>query len=528
MATAKNGNHECQKESECPDTLIARLLERQRELEEENAWLRERNNLLQAILFGRRTEKRAKSEDPALQPLLFQEEPATDQSVEETVPPVPTKVSEHTRGKPGRRPLPADLPRVDVFHDLLDSEKTCACGCSLTRIGEEISERLDIIPAKIQVVRHIRYKYACRGCEGTDSGETGAVRTAELPPQIIPQGIVTAGLLAHVAVSKFVDALPLYRQEQQFLRLGLDISRGTLANWMLLVGMACSRLFDLLLEDILAGPVINMDETEVQVLREPGRANTAKSYMWVCRGGPPDKPGVIFRYEPTRSGSVPTELLRTYQGYLQTDGYIGYEAIGLRPGIRHLGCWAHVRRKFVEVTKGTRGSHKKGVADEVLNHIGGLYRIEAESAPLSPEARQALRQELAWPVLEKIKTILDERSMTTPPKSLLGKAISYALNQWPLLTVYLEDGRLSPDNNLAENAIRPFAVGRKNWLFSGSPRGAHASAILYSLIETAKANDIEPYQYLRFLFSEVPLAKTDAELRVLLPQHLDRTRLQTQ
>ena len=396
-------------------------------------------------------------------------------------------------------------------------------------IGQDESERLDIVPAKIQVKKTIRLKYALACDCPTGIGAAGEVRIAPAPAELIPHGIATAGLVAHVVTAKFVDAIPLYRQEQQLMRLGLDINRNTLCNWVLLAAGACMRLLELLMDEILSGNIVNMDETRVQVLREPGRSNTAESYMWVIRGGHPDRPGIIFRYDPSRGAHVPKELLRNYRGFLQTDGYIGYEAIGEREGIRHLGCWAHARRKFVEVVKGTKGCIKSGIAQEIIDLISKLYMVEAKADEknLSPQDRKSLRMEESKPVLEEIKKILDVRKKSTPPRSLLGKAITYALNQWSRLIVYCEDGNLRPDNNLAENAVRPFAVGRKNWLFSGSPRGATGSACLYSLIETAKANSIEPYRYLRLIFTELPKATSDEQIKSLLPQYLDRSRLES-
>jgi len=482
--------------------------------------LEQRIRLLNLIIYGPKSEKKPRT-GQAQQLSLFDEaeqaeEEQKPQTFEEACAPA------HTRRKRGRRPIPADLPRVEIVHDLPESEKVCPCGAVLVRIGEEVSEKLDIVPAKIQVIRHIRPKYACRTCEGVeDDGPT--VKTAPMPPQIIPQGIVSPGLLAHVAVAKYADALPLYRQEDQFMRLGLDISRGTLAGWMIRAARACEPLIDMIIEEIRSGPIVNMDETTVQVLREPDRANTAKSYMWVARGGTPGKPAVLFRYHPTRAGSVATDILGDFQGYLQTDGYSGYEALGEREGLCHLGCLAHVRRKFVEVEKSAGKKAKGGTAHAVLDLIGKLYAVErqAEKQKLKPEQIAALRAEKSGPILDKLKVLLSARVATTPPKSLLGKAIGYALKLWDRLVVYLEDGRLRPDNNLAENAIRPFAVGRKNWLFSGHPRGTDASATLYSLIETAKANGLEPYRYLRHLFEHLPAATTDAQRKALLPQHID-------
>lgn len=482
--------------------------------------LEQRIRLLNLIIYGPKSEKKPRTGQEQQLSLFDEAEQTAEEHKPQTFEEACAPAS--TRRKRGRRPIPADLPRVEIVHDLPESEKTCPCGRVLVRIGEEVSEKLDIVPAKIQVIRHIRPKYACRTCEGVeDDGPT--VKTAPIPPQIIPQGIVTPGLLAHIAVAKYADALPLYRQEDQFMRLGLDISRGTLAGWMIRVAKACDPLIDMMIEEIRSGPIVNMDETTVQVLAEPGRANTTKSYMWIARGGIPEKPVVLFRYHPTRAGSVAAEILGDFKGYLQTDGYSGYEALGEREGLRHLGCLAHVRRKFFEIEKSAGNKAKGGTAHAVLDLIGKLYSVEhqAEKQKLDSEQIKALRAEKSRPILDKLKALFDARIATTPPKSLLGRAIGYALKLWDRLVVYLEDGRLRPDNNLAENAIRPFAVGRKNWLFSGHPRGADASAAIYSLIETAKANGLEPYRYLRHLFEHLPAATTDAQRKALLPQHID-------
>jgi hypothetical protein len=235
----------------------------------------------------------------------------------------------------------------------------------------------------------------------------------------------------------------------------------------------------------------------------------------------------VYQYHPTRSGQVPKDYLGDYQGYIQTDGYSGYNALAAQPGIVHVGCWAHVRRKFYEVVqarqKNSCQKSKTGSGDVALSYIKRLYRIEAIARERNylPEQIQELRQEQAGPILEEFRTWLEKRFIQTPPKGLLGKAIAYALNQWDNLVRYMEDGRLRPDNNLAENAIRPFVVGRKNWLFSGHPRGAEASASLYSLIETAKANQLEPYLYFRFLFDRLPTATNTEDFNSLLPQYLD-------
>ena len=431
------------------------------------------------------------------------------------------EVAAHTRKKKGRKSIPAHLQRVEEVHDIPEEQKTCPCGCQLSKIGEEVSEKLDIIPQQIRVIRHVRIKYACRGCEGVeDDGPT--VKTAPMPPQIIPQSIVSPGLLAFIIVSKFLDALPLYRQSSIFGRLGIDISRATMSGWVVKAAQACGILVTLMLEEIRKADIINMDESPVQVLNEPGRANTSKSYMWVAKGGPPVSPIVIFHYDPSRGGLVAQEILGDFRGYLQTDGYVGYNAMGQRAFIVHAGCLQHIRGKFVDVIKACP-QHKSPTAVAVLKLIAKIYGIEkaARLEMLTPEQIKDLRQEKSKPIMEEIKDLLDEWVKVTPPKSSLGKAIHYALGQWERALVFLEDGRLSPDNNAVENIIRILAVGRKNWLFAGSPEGAKAAATFFSLIATAKANGLNPYLYLKHIFTVLPAANSKQDLLALLPQNLD-------
>jgi transposase len=410
---------------------------------------------------------------------------------------------------------------VDVIHDLDESEKDCPCGCRRKCIGEEVSEKLDYKPAEFKVERHIRLKYACPECEGVED-DSPTVKIAPVPVQLLPKAIATAGLVAHIVCSKFEDALPLYRQEKIFARLGVDIPRATMCNWLINVATFLSPLMELLIREIRSGPLVNADETPVQVLKEPNRPNTTKSYMWVLRGGDPEQPSVVFQYHPSRGGDVPLAFLDGFQGYLQCDEYNGYNALERQDGVIRMGCWAHARRKFHKVIKARSSSKKQGSAEEALGYIRQLYKIEkqARAQDLGAEAIVDIRQKESKPVLDEFKTWLDKKAVLTPPKGLLGKAIGYALRNWTRLTRYLEDGRLRPDNNLAENAIRPFVIGRKNWLFAGNPKGAEASATYYSLIETAKANGLKPYEYLRYLFDKVPLAKTEDEYRMLLPQNL--------
>jgi transposase len=496
--------------------LISDLADSHTNLEEKNQFLEERIRLLQNELFGRKSEKQKFPEKDQLQLCLFDEPELPEPEKVATI-----TVPAHTRKKNGRKPLPKDLPRIDVIHDIDESEKICACGCQLSRIGQEESEKLDIIPAKMQVIHHIRYKYACKNCEGVeDDGPT--VKIAPLPVQFIPKGIATPGLVAQILISKYEDALPFYRQEKIFDRLGVDIPRSSMCGWSIKAAEHCKPVLELLHRKILSGPLVNIDETPVQVMKEPGRSNTSKSYMWVFRGGPPDKPVLIYQYHPTRSGQVPNLFLKDYAGYIQTDAYTGYDALGRRPGIYHVGCWAHARRKFMEVVKAGSGKGKKGHAETALEHIRKLYAVEkiARKDQLTPDQIVELRQEKSKPVLEELEKWLNALSGQTPPKGLLGKAVNYTLKNWPLLVRYLEKGYITPDNNAAENAIRPFVVGRKNWLFSGHPNGASASSGLYSLIETAKACGLKPYDYLRYLFDNIPFAKNETDYEKILPQNL--------
>lgn len=470
--------------------------------------LYEQIRLMRHQRFGPSSEK-----DPGQQD-LFNEAEATVEACEAEVE--PERAVAKPRKKPGRKPLPATLPRVEVVHDLPEAEKVCERdGTPLKAIGEEVSEQLDMVPARIQVIRHIRRKYACPCCQQT-------VKTAGLPPQPIPKSVASPGLLAQVAVSKYQDGLPLYRQETILNRIGVDLPRATLAHWMIRMGDAIQPLINLLRDRLLSYDLIQIDETTVQVLKEPGKAATSKSYMWAQKGGPPDMPVILFDYDPSRGQQVPLRLLDDFKGYLQTDGYEGYAAVCAMPGITQVGCFAHARRKFDEAVKaqGKGGKAKAGKATKGLAYIQKLYRIETLIKQDSPAIRWQVRQQDAKPLLAEIRTWLDQSLPTTPPSSAIGTALHYLHNQWDKLIRYCDDGRLNIDNNGIERAIRPFVTGRKNWLFSDTVKGAKASANLYSLIETAKANGLEPYRYLRHVFKELPAAQCLEDFEALLPGNI--------
>ena len=479
--------------------------------------LQEKLNLILAKRFGPSSEKGERQ-----QLGLFNEaEFAVEEEVEPETADASVTIPAHDRKKPGRKPLPDYIERVEVLHDLPEAEKICPHdGTRLTRIGEEVSEQLDIIPAKVQVLRHIRPKYACPCCRQ-------GVTTAKLPPQPIPKSIASPGLLAHVCTAKYADALPLHRQEAILQRAGVELPRATLAGWMLKLGDLVQPLINLLRDTLLSYEVVQMDETTVQVLKQPQKAPTAQSYMWVQRGGPPDKPIILFDYDPSRSQAVPVRLLEGFTGYLQCDGYDGYAAIGRREGVELVGCWAHARRKFDEAVKaqGKAGKAKASRAARGLALIQKLYRVETLAKGCSAQERLALRQAQAVPLLDEIRAWLDQSLPEAPPQSAVGKALHYLDGQWDKLARYVEDGRIDIDNNAAERAIRPFVIGRNNWLFSDTAKGAESSARLYSLISTAKANGHEPYRYLRHVLAALPAATTVDDFEALLPFHIDAATL---
>ncbi|UEO00456.1 IS66 family transposase [Acidiferrobacter thiooxydans] len=484
--------------------------------------LQEQLNLAIARRYGARSEK-----GPSPQRGLFDEaevEAEREALAAEEPPAVESVVAGHIRKARGyRKPLPAALPRVDIIHELPEDERRGPDGQPMRVIGEEISEQLDIVPATIRVLRHVRLKYGW----GDEDGESG-VKIAPLPPQPLPKTMASPGLLAHIVVSKYQDALPLYRQEQILTRIGVDLPRATLARWMVGVGTDLIQpVINLLRDRMLAHGTLSMDETPTQVLKEPGKSPQSQSYLWVQRGGPPEAPTlwaawpiILFDYDPSRSQEVPLRLLEGFQGILQTDGYAGYYAAVRAQGLIHAGCLAHARRRFDEVIKSQGKHRKKGLAEEALVQIQKLYAVEKAARAMSPAERQRHREIHARPVWDTLRTWLTVHRPGVPPQSALGRALTYLANEWDKLVVYLTDGRVPIDNNATENALRPFCLGRRNWMFSDTVAGAQASANLYGLIETAKACGLEPYHYLRRIFTDLPKARTLEDIEALLPMNL--------
>ena len=486
-----------------------------RELEDKLEQLKEQLRLMVTRHFGRSAEAASG------QGQLFNEAEASAVAdvaeSENQAPPAASSDVSRTCRRGGRRPLPAHLPRVEIVHELVASERKCPeDGSALTEIGEEVSEQLEFIPATLRVIRHHRKKYACPQCEST-------VRRAPLPPSLVPKSQASPSLLAQIAIGKYQDGLPLHRQEAILARHGIELSRTTLANWLLTVGERLTPLMAALRRDLLNAAVVHSDETTLQVLKEPGRRAEQRSYIWlnVTGTGPPI---VLYHYAPSRSQAVVTELLGDYRGTLVTDGYAAYDAIAAR----HAGCWAHARRKFRDALQ-AQTTGRTGKAQVGFNYIQKLFALEHAWGELDADERCARRQREAAPLLAHSKDWLDAALLDVAPQSLTGKALAYLTSQWSKLTVFLDDGEVPIHNNLAENKIRPFVIGRKNWLFADTVAGAHTSAALYSLIETAKANDLEPLLYLHWLFATLPTvaANDNSALDSLLPYRLSRESLVT-
>ena len=373
-------------------------------------------------------------------------------------------------------------------------------------MGEEISEKLKIIPHEIEVVRTIRKKYVC------SCGEY--IKIAKLPPTILPKSMATPSLLSYIVTGKYVDGIPLYRFESVMKRHGIDLSRAIMGRWMIEVGEKLKTLKELLREELLfSSSYIHCDETVVQVLKEKDKPPESKSYMWVqARSG--DKPIVLYDYNPSRSAKVPMDLLKGFKGYLQVDGYAGYNSIGREEDITRVGCMSHCRRYFFRAWK---HSKTKNIGSRGLAFIRKLYKIEESIKEYSEEEKKRIRLEKSKPILEEMKAWLDKEGSRHPVKSLGGKAIHYALNEWEFLIRYLEDGRLNISNAFVERAIRPFTIGRKNWLFSNTSKGADVSTLWYSLIETAKANGHEPFEYILNVLNKIPTANSLEDYMNLLP-----------
>jgi transposase len=470
---------------------IEKLEQQNAELTAKLKWYEERFRLAQQKRFGASSEK---THPDQMELNLFNEAEvlATATSAE---PDVETVTYSRKKSVGSREAKLDHFPVETITYELPEDKQVCACcGGALHEMSTETRNEITVIPAEVKVVRHVRQVYACRRCEREEIRTP--IVTAPAPKPVYPGSIASPSIMAHVMSQKYVDSQPLYRQEQQFARLGFTISRQTLANWMIYgADQWLSLLADRMREHLLNQDILHADETTLQVLREPGKSAQTDSYLWLYRTGRMGPPIILYDYRPTRGGEHPRNFLAGFSGYLHVDGYPGYHKVS---GVTLVGCWAHARRKFDEALKVLPASQNKTetAAQQGLHFCNQLLAIERELKDATPEERYTIRMERSRPVLDAYLVWLREQRSRTLPKSLLGEAIAYSLNQWDKLTAFLKDGRLEIDNNRSERAIKPFVIGRKNWLFANTPRGAKASAIIYSVIETAKENQLNPFKYL--------------------------------
>ena len=475
----------------------AQLLQlKEAEIQAKNAVIQAKDLKIQAltheIAYYRRIRYGVKSETlSAMQRDVFEETWNTDMSaideelelLKETASCATTTQAKRPRAD--RQPLPAHLPRIEHHHE----PESCACGhCGqdLVKIGEDITEQLDIEPAKFFVHRHIRPQYACRACE--------TVIAEPIPPAVIEGGMVAVGLLTWVLVSKFQDHLPLYRLEQIAARDQVILSRSTLADWVGRVGVALQPLVDRLSWHLLQGNTLHADETPVSQL-DPGQGKTRKAYLWAYRSNDlqPGPQIVIFDYQSSRSGECARQFLGAWRGHLMVDDYAGYKALFSGESCIELACLAHARRKFFDLHQ----ANKSTLAENVLQRIAFLYAIETEAKGLDHESRKRLRHEKSLPALASLYDALIQARIKTPQGGAAAKAINYTLKRWPALIRYAETGHLPIDNNPVENCIRPIALGKKNWLFVGSERAGKRAAAIQTLLGTAKLNGLNPTEWLK-------------------------------
>ena len=466
--------------------------------------------LLRQQHFGRRSEKHIDQ----LELQLFNETELLTSLPEEAQEEPTIRVGAHERKRKPPRALPADLPRVDVIHDLSDAEKHCACGQGLELIGEESSEQLAVIPQQFYVIRHVRLKYAC-SCQH-------CIRTASLPAQPLPGSQASAQLLAHTVVSKFHDGLPLYRQEKMAARVGLELARGKLARWLIELTPVLQPLYNLLQETLFGYDIAQTDETGIQVLKEAGREAQSKSYLWIRRGGPPDRPVVLVDYSPSKSGETAYGLLSEFQGYLVSDAASNIQVSVARNALIPVYCNDHARRKFAEVLKSAPNSEKTKhwIASKAMAYYKQLYRIEREIKELSTEQRYQQRQLRAVPIWESFLEWAERVYSAGVAHQRTRKALAYLIGHAKELRRYCDDGRLPISNIRSEHVAKTIAVARKNFLFADTPAGAKASAMLYSMLESAKANGHNTHHYMAVVLTELPLAISVDDIEALLPWNL--------
>lgn len=499
------------------EKIYAAMCEEQLTLRDENRlmkaeleWYRQKFLLSQQRQFG------ISSESTSGQGVLVFNE--AEQAEEPALPEAAIEIPAHKRKVRGQRnEMLKDLPVEEVHYHLPESELTCpSCQSEMHRVGSDDREEVEITPPVITVKKHCVSKYCCRNCQ--NDGHPVKFKTAAAPKSAFPGSFASPSLVAYIISQKFVMGMPLYRLEKEMHRQKFGLSRATMANWMIGGAKNLEPIHSRMKEHLTNLDILHADETTMQVLKEPGRQAISKSYMWLYRSGRYGPPIVIYDYQMTREGIHPKQFLKNFAGFLHVDGYVGYDRLH---NVTSVGCWAHARRKFFDAWKilPVAAKDKGGTATHVgLDYCNRLYAIEQKlqkkfddllgNGKLTDEQRviecKETRIEHSKPLLDKFQNWLDVQSVNCLPQSLIGKAVAYCRNQWPKLTVFLQDGRLEIDNNRAERAIKPFVIGRKNWLFANTSRGATSSAILYSIVETAKQNDLNPFKYLTYLFETLP------------------------
>jgi transposase len=464
--------------------------------------------LLKRHQFGRRSEQTGSGQLRLLDEIVEEDTSAIEQELDALMAGVEKQNTE--KRQPKRQSLPANLPRTEIRHD--PDSTTCGCGCQMVHIGDDVSEKLDYEPGTFSVERHIRSKWACKTCE--------TIVQAPVAPHVIDKGIPTTRLLTHVLVSKYADHQPLYRQNQIFQRAGIDLPRSTLSEWVGRCGVELTPLVDALKTAVLSQAVLHADETPVKML-EPGNKKTKTAYVWAfatIRWS--EVQAVVYDFQPTRAGEVARAFLDDWGGHLVCDDYGGYKASfkpkddADNPNIIEVGCWAHSRRKFVDLVE----VQQSPIAAKAVEYINALYDIEREAKALSADERQALRREKARPIIDALYEWMVGQRAALTKGTRTARAIDYTLNRWDALIRYLGDGNLPIDNNWVENQIRPWALGRSNWLFAGSLRSGQRAANVMTLIQSAKINGLDPQAYLQDVLERLPTAR-QADLETLLPHN---------
>ena len=420
--------------------------------------------------------------------------------------------------KSGRNDNFDSLPAEKVYHTIPEEERICPeCGSAMHVMAHETRRELTIIPAQVKIIEHEREIYSCRTCE-RENIKVPVIK-APMPEPAIKGSAASAASIAHIMVQKYMNAVPLYRQELSFLNDGFFLSRQTMANWLIHASSDwLEPLYEQMRHSLLKEEILHADETVLQVLKEPGRSSRRESFMWLYRTGKyTERPAVLYEYQETRSSANPKRFLEDFKGYLHTDGYSAYKT--LQKDIRLCGCWAHARRKFHEAVQAAPPEERtNSLSQKGLEFCGRLFALEHEYEQMPPEERHKKRLEQSKPVSDAFFAWAS--SVCVLPKSALGKAIHYALEQRPYLETFYNDGRIELSNNRAERSIKPFVIGRKNWLFCCTPKGAKASSIIYSIIETAKENGLKPFEYLKYIFETMPNIPKDS-WHTLLPWSKD-------